>query len=104
MYKPLFNKVLVEINQDNKKWGSADDSIAGESYREGVVLGLGTIFGTLEHPINNENAGRMILEELNPLIGREIMWNEGHEAGTTWEDDGKVYGLIYWWEILGVKS
>jgi hypothetical protein len=30
------------------------------------------------------------------------MWNEGVEAGTIFEFDNKLFGMIYWWDIRGV--
>lgn len=106
MYKPLFNHVLVELEVD--KWArGSDDSFGGEVYREGKLLKIGNCFATSDYPEFNP------LGNLEDLVGKTIMWNEGHEAGkvfehTTTNDKGesvtKKYALIYWWDIVGVKA
>jgi hypothetical protein len=101
MFKPLFNKVLVELDDKDAKWGKgSDDNIGGEVYREGKLTEVGTIFSTNDHPIM---VGEMT-KILKDLVGKAIMWHEGHEAGTVFEEDGKKYALIFWWDIAGVKD
>lgn len=102
MYKPKFNHVLVEINDKDAKWGSGDDgNIGGVVYREGKVIDAGDVFETSEYPdLDVDDVVEMIAE----LKGKEVIWNEGHEAGTVFEEDGKKYALIYWWDIIGVKE
>jgi len=99
MYKPLFNKVLVEINDEEAKWGSGnDDSMLGASYREGKLISRSECHPVPDHPEFNP------LNQLDDLVGKTIMWHEGTEAGTVFEENSKKYGLIYWWDIIGVKD
>lgn len=101
MYKPKFNHVLVEIDDKDAEWGkSSDGNIGGEVYREGVVKDAGDFYRVPDHEVDAEDIGPIITE----LIGKQIMWNEGHEAGTVFEENGKKYCLIYWWDIIGVKD
>lgn len=103
MYTPAFNSVLVEIDDAEAKWGNGnDDSMLGKNYRFGKVVKYGSFINTADYPNTVE-----ILQDDNdffPEVGASIMWNEGVEAGTIFEDDGKQYGFIYWWDIRGVKS
>lgn len=99
MYKPKFNSVLVEIEVD--QWGGGnDDSMLGKSFSKGKVVSFGEVFATKQHRVTAEE----ISELVEPLIGKQIIWNEGGESGTTWEEDGKLYGFIYWNDIRGVKE
>lgn len=101
MYKPKFNKVLVEIDDKDAAWGkSSDGNMAGEVYREGTLLLVGWLVPTQEYPIVIDHLN----DTLDGLIGEQIMWNEGHEAGTVFEENGKKHCLIYWWDIIGVKE
>lgn len=103
MYKPLLNTVLVEIVVD--KWAPGkDDSMLGPSYREGKVVEFGPCVDTHDNPLPHEGTVNGVPKSLDSLKGRDVMWNEGVEAGTTFEEDGKLYGFIYWWDIRGVKS
>ena len=104
MYKPLFNTVLVEIKQD--EWARArgnDESLGGEVYREGTLIEVGFPMPTSDYP-EPLNA----IETIMDFAGREgdvtVMWNEGHEAGTIFEEDGKMYALLYWWDLRGAKN
>jgi hypothetical protein len=104
MYKPKFNHVLVEITESvEDKYSKADDgSLGGKVYREGKVVELGEFFATSDVlDVSTFDEVVPFLEELN---GKEIMWNEGTEAGTVFEHDGKKYGLINWINIIGVKD
>lgn len=103
MFKPQFNKVLVEIDDKEAKWGSGnDESILGASYREGKVIELSSsIFRTNEQPSINTD---IVVANLEDMIGKTIMWHEGTEAGTIFEENGKKYGLIYWFDIIGLKE
>lgn len=104
MFKPKFNHVLVEIDDKDGKWGKGnDDSFGGETFREGKLLELGEIFSTADHPLTDD-ALIDIYERLNELVGKTIMWNEGHEAGKVFEHGDKKYALVYWHDIVGVKS
>lgn len=101
MFKPTFNHVLVEIDDKDAEWGkSSDGNIGGEVWREGKVLDWGEVYETPDHSVPNEE----LVAILEPLNGKHIMWNEGHEAGTVFEENGKKYCLIYWWDIIGVKD
>lgn len=106
MYKPLFNKVLVEIDDKDAKWGNgSDDSIAGEVYREGKVVSVGLMIPTADYPLPETQAEQALTENTAlDLINKQIMWHEGHEAGTVFEENDKKYALIYWWDIIGVKE
>lgn len=99
MYKPLFNTLLVEVSKD--KWGSGiDESMLGTDYREGTVRDVTSILvETKDYPSIDDTLVQTILD----LKGKEIMWNQGHEAGTVFEEDGKMYCCVYWWDIRGVK-
>lgn len=95
MYKPSFNTILVELKAE--EWGGGnDDSMLGKSYREGVVVDVGQYYPTADYQEPPQNIGQ--------LRHKHIMFNEGVEAGTVHEEDGKVYGFIYWWDIRGVKE
>lgn len=102
MYKPKFNHVLVEIVESleakyNKN--SGNENMGGEVYREGKVIEIGLMMPTRDYP------GIPSTESFNDtVINEQVMWNEGHEAGTVHEHDGKKYALIYWWDIIGVKD
>ena len=101
MYKPLFNKVLVEIDDKESNWGKGTDTnLGGEVYREGKVLETGMLVDT---PDYNTIAIDMV-GWLSGLTGKQIMWNEGHEAGTIFEENSKKYALIYWFDIVGIRD
>ena len=102
MYKPLFNKVLVEVDDKDAQWGkSSDASLGGEVYREGVLIEYGQLIPTGDHPFPIQVD---VVGVFDKLRGKQIMWNEGHEAGTVFEENGKKYALIFWWDIIGVKE
>jgi hypothetical protein len=105
MYEPLFNSVLVQIDDKDAQWGSGnDDSMLGKSYSKGKVIRIGTLLETKDYPDVME---QLVIAEgtiLDKLVGRSIMWNEGVEAGTTFEHEGKMYGFIYWHDIRGVLN
>jgi len=101
MFKPLFNKVLVEIDDKDAQWGkSSDSNLGGEVYREGKILAVGQYIPTSEYPVINDIVDIFLMES----VGKQIMWHEGHEAGTVFEENGKKYALIYWFDIIGVKE
>lgn len=105
MYKPKFNHVLVEIDDKGAEWGkSSDGNIGGEVWREGTVLELGELVPHKDYPLNTVEAFDLLVKHIRELKGKQIMWNEGHEAGTVFEENGKKYCLIYWWDIIGVKD
>lgn len=104
MYKPLFNQVLVEVDTESDKWGTGnDESMLGKDYREGKLIELGVLLSTNDHPILDS-----FLDSFNSQLGtylnKQVMWNQGHEAGKTFEHDGKLYALVYWFDLVGVKS
>lgn len=102
MYKPSFNTILVELKAE--EWGGGnDDSMLGKSYREGVVIEVGNIMPTQAYPLADDITENFIADVLS-YRGKHIMFNEGTEAGTVHEEDGKVYGFIYWWDVRGVKE
>lgn len=103
MFKPQFNKVLVEIDDKEAKWGSGnDDSMLGASYREGRLIECSDkIFRTNEQPLIDIE---LIVNTVRDMVGKTIMWHEGTEAGTIFEENGKKYGLIFWFDIIGVKD
>lgn len=100
MYKPKFNQVLVEIDLSDAKWGNSNDSMLGESYSKGKLIGTSEYFSTADYPVGTSQ----IVPKLEEMLGKQIMWNEGHEAGKTFEHDGKLYALINWWDIVAVKD
>lgn len=103
MYKPKFNQVLVEIDDKDAAWSPGnDDSFGGESYREGKMLEIGTLLRTQEYECIDLD--EELLPSLGKLIGKTIMWNEGHEAGKVFDHDGKKYAFISWYDIIGVKE
>jgi hypothetical protein len=105
MYKPGINHVLVEIDDTDAKWGKGnDDNVGGEVFREGSVVEFGSIMPTHDYPYISSGHNPKFTEDLNSLISKTIMWNEGHEAGKVFEHEGKKYALIYWWDIVGVKD
>ena len=104
MYKPKFNHVLVEINDKDAKWGAGDDgNIGGVVYREGKLLEVGHFIVTHDHPMDWETLVD-IEADVQAMVGKPIMWNEGHEAGTVHEENGKKYALIFWWDIVACKG
>lgn len=101
MYNPKFNSILVEIDDADAKWGGENnENMLGKSYSKGTLIGTGEYFITKDYPVNPDD----IVPILEGLMGNQITWNEGTEAGTTFEEDGKLYGFIYWWDIRGVKE
>lgn len=101
MFKPMFNHVLVEVDDKDKAWGGGNnENIGGVAYREGTVISVGSYVPTAEYPLINDLVDIFLLE----APGKHVMWNEGHEAGTVFEEDGKQYGFIYWWDIIGVEA
>ena len=104
MYKPMLNTVLVEIDSETDKWGKGnDDSMLGQAYREGTVIRVGTTMSTATMPLS-ESATYTVADRIAELVDKRIMWNEGVEAGTVFEHDGKMYGFIYWNDIRGVAD
>lgn len=100
MYEPIFNSILVEIYDADAQWGSGnDDSMLGKSHTKGKVIRIGKLIETQAYP----DVDDWIIENLNKLVGKNIIWNEGAEAGTTFEFDQKLFGFIYWYDIRGVK-
>lgn len=106
MYQPKFNSVLVEIDDKDAEWGGENsEAMLGKSYSKGKVVSIGLIIPTEQYPaIESKSVGGVIADTVLECIGKQIMWNEGAEAGTTFEEDGKLYGMIYWFDIRGVKD
>lgn len=106
MYEPLFNTVLVEIDDSEAKWGTGnDDSTLGKSYRFGTVVTFGQFLPTADYPVwKGIPSDKALIVIISELEGKQIMWNEGVEAGTVHEHDGKQYAFIYWWDIRGGKQ
>lgn len=102
MYKPLFNTVLVEIDDSDAKWGKSDKSeIGADAYREGKVFDVGLLLNHKDFPQIREE---VVKQTLLKFVGKQVMWNQGHEAGTVFEHEGKQYAFIHWWDIRGVKE
>lgn len=102
MYEPVFNSVLVEIDDKDAEWGSGnDESMLGKSYSKGKIIRVGNLVAKADYPLNEETHAEL-KSQLNNSVGRKILWNEGSEAGTTFEFDGKLFGMIYWFDIRGV--
>jgi hypothetical protein len=105
MYQPLFNSVLVEIDDKDAEWGSGnDESMLGKSYSKGKVVKVGDLVATQTYPLVTSELDMLNSQYIKELPGKHIMWNEGAEAGTTFEEDGKLYGMIYWYDIRAVKE
>lgn len=101
MYQPKFNSVLVEIDDEDAKWGTGnDDSMLGKSYSKGKVVSVGEYIPTNDYPLINDIVDIWLLD----AAGKDIMWNEGAEAGTLFEEDGELYGFIYWWDVRAVRG
>lgn len=106
MYKPKFNHVLVEIDDKDSVWGkSGEASMGGEAYREGTLISVADAFFPFgdTNKINVEGMNDVV-GIIKPMVGKTVMWNQGHEAGTVFEEGGKKYALIYWWDVIGVKE
>jgi hypothetical protein len=103
MYDPLLNSVLVEIDDKDSEWGSGnDESMLGASFSKGKLIKVPQqIIQTEQYPLDMEGAA-YLTKKLEQLVDKSIMWNEGTEAGTVFEHEGKKYGFIYWWDIRGV--
>lgn len=106
MFKPQFNKVLVEIDDKEAKWGSGnDESMLGASYREGKLLEIAEVLIPIDRTQRmSVDTLEDTFEILKKMMGKTIMWHEGTEAGTVFEENGKKYGLIYWFDIIGFKE
>lgn len=103
MYEPILNSVLVEIDDADAKWGRGnDDAMLGKSYSKGRVIEVATFAQEESHPFIDRSEAESIFEKVYSLKGKKIIWNEGHEAGTTFDFDGKQFAMIYWWDIRGV--
>lgn len=97
MYRPLFNQVLVEVDTESDKWGTGnDDSMLGKDYREGMVIQYGQMLETSDYPVVP-----MMGDRAAPM--ERVMWNQGHEAGKTFEHEGKLYAFVYWWDLVAVE-
>ncbi len=105
MYQPKFNHVLVEIDDKDAEWGkSSDENLGGQVYREGKLLAVADrLFSNESVPVSDLDLDE-VKSDLEKLIGKQIMWNEGHEAGTVFEENGKKYCLIYWHDVIGAKN
>lgn len=105
MYQPKFNSVLVEIDDADALWGGGnDESMLGASFSKGKAVAMGTLVNTNNYPLVDAQELPDLLTDITDCIGKDILWNEGAEAGTVFEEDGKKYGFIYWWDIRGVKE
>lgn len=103
MYQPKFNSVLVEIDNKDGEWGgSGDDSVMGKSFHKGKVIRIGQAMETQGYPLPADL--KYFDSLLAEYLGKTIIWNEGDEAGTTFEHEGKLYGFVYWWNIRGVRD
>ncbi len=102
MYSPKFNSVLVQIDDKDAEWGGENNAeMLGKSYSKGTVVEIGDLIADDKHSFD---VIEFAVVDLVSLKGKQIMWNEGAEAGTTFEEDGKLYGFIYWYDIRGVKE
>lgn len=102
MYEPVFNSVLVQIDDKDADWGGGnDDSMLGKSFSKGKIIRVGTV-QSYKDTLLTDISQKASQSDLDKLAGKSIMWNEGVEAGTTFEFDGKLFGFIYWWDIRGV--
>src|SRR5436853_540847 len=100
MYEPVFNSVLVQIDDKDAEWGSGnDESMLGKSFTKGKVVRVGDALITQAYPVLPND----YIEKFKRIVGKDIIWNEGAEAGTTFEFDGKLFGMIYWFDIRGIK-
>ena len=106
MYQPKFNSVLVQIDDTDAAWGGGnDESMMGKSFHKGRVVEIGKeLFPGGSAGELNPQGMIDISPLIRDLVGKDIIWNEGDEAGTTFEEDGKLYGFIYWYSIRGVKD
>lgn len=102
MYEPVFNSVLVAIDDKDAEWGSGnDESMLGKSYSKGTIVKSGDFIPDDKY---DTDTLKEIMPQIEKLKGKQIMWNEGVESGTTFDYDGKLYGFIYWWDIRGVLA
>lgn len=98
MYQPKFNSVLVEIDDKDSEWGGENtEHSGGKSYNKGKAVAIGECIATEAYPV-------VPLTIEAQYLGKDILWNEGCEAGTLFEHEGKQYGFIYWSDIRGVKT
>ena len=105
MYQPKFNSVLVEIDDTDAAWGGGnDESMLGKSFHKGKAISIGLLVPTSQYPFESLSATHQeFLKQAEDCIGRDIIWNEGAESGTTFEEDGKLYGFIYWYDIRACR-
>lgn len=105
MYQPKNNHILVEINDKEAAWGSSEGDKFSVAYREGTVIDWNVTTPVIAANMVHEFTDvQEISDYLSTLNGKSVMWNEGHEAGTVFEHEGKKYALIYWWDIIGIKE
>lgn len=107
MFNPQFNKVLVEIEQSvEDQYGTGNnDSMLGASYNKGKLLKISSVMFPYGDTQNIAQEGmETLMKRLNDMVDTTIMWHEGTEAGTVFEENDKKYGLIYWFDIIGVKE
>jgi hypothetical protein len=108
MYQPQLNSVLVKLDDRDANWGGGNDgAMLGKSYRKGKLVTYGKCISTLDHPITDTQTAEAIENMLAGLLGKEIMWNEGTEAGTVFEipeQQDAQFAFIYWWDIRGEKT
>jgi hypothetical protein len=105
MYDPIFNSVLVQIDDKDAEWGSGnDESMLGKSFQKGTVIRIGGLTPTGQLRAYDTDELDALAKDLDKLKGRKVLWNEGAESGTTFEFDGQQFGFIYWNDIRGVLS
>jgi co-chaperonin GroES (HSP10) len=106
LYEPLFNTVVVEIDDKEAAWGGSKDESAGllgQSYNKGTLIAIAAElfpFGDTSRVL--KDGLEQIGDRLQSMVGQKILWNKGHEGDNIFEQDGKKYAIMFWWDILGV--
>lgn len=106
LYEPLFNTVVVEIDDKEAAWGGSKDESAGllgQSYNKGTLLAVAAELFPFGDTSQLLEAGlHQIGDRLQSMVGQKVLWNKGHEGDNIFDRDGKKYAIIFWWDILGV--
>lgn len=104
MYAPLFNHVLVEVDDTEAAWGGARDESAGllgASFNKGKLVDYGLIFPYGDSSRLGDGI-EYIGDQIKILKDKPVMWHKGHEGDSVFEHDGKKYALLFWWDLVGV--
>jgi hypothetical protein len=108
MYEPVFNAVVVQIDDKEAAWGGdkSDDGPFGSSYNKGKIVAVADDFfpfGDTAH-LSVDHVDKMRDRVAHILMtGRPVMWHKGHEGESIFDFNGEKFAMIFWWDLVGVK-